>query len=396
MSRKRHLAYFGSSTAVDGGSELRLLGMARRFQSEYKVTLFLPDQGPLYQEAIQSGIDAVSLDFLRLRRYRGAGWLTYFASLQSARKRFREELVRRKIELVHFNDFIDLPFFCFPRRLGIPGLALLRLIVDQPLARGFYRFWVWRNGLTVVPVSRAVEQAMLGQGSPIPHRVIYDPQPDASLFFPRSEADSGERAQIRRQLGWKEGDFVVTMVSKLLENKGHLNFIEMAKELSRPQPSSYRFLMIAGPSPGREAYEERVREAASCLRPECFRWLPGVPNQELAPYLRASDCFVHLPDTEDSFPGVVLEAMACGLPVVAFRSGGIPEQLAGGRAGLLVEPGDTTGAAEAVSSLRGSESYRRLVALRAVARINQVFSAEAHFTALRELYEELLPKEGHI
>ena len=61
--REAHIAFFGSSTAVDGGSELCLLRMARNFHSRFRVTLFLPDPGPLYQEATSSGIEVVNLDF---------------------------------------------------------------------------------------------------------------------------------------------------------------------------------------------------------------------------------------------------------------------------------------------------------------------------------------------
>jgi glycosyltransferase involved in cell wall biosynthesis len=308
--------------------------------------------------------------------------------VQSASRRLAAELRRRRIDLIHFNDFIDVPFFPVARTVGIPAVSHLRLIVSNPLARTAFQIQARRGKTLVLPVSRAVERAMLGDG-PIPRLQLYDPRPDPLLFHPSGAAEMDQRKKLRAVWGWKQEDFVLILVSKLLENKGHLNFLRVAQELERRSPGSCRFLMVAGPSPGRENYEAQVREAAEQLPSGSLRWVPGAPHREIAGLLRASDCFLHLPDTEDSLPSVVLEAMACGVPVVAHRLGGIPEELDEGRAGVLVPQGDVEGAAEQVETLRKEEGIRRQVVEQALGRIETLFSEEAHFAALGEVYERL-------
>jgi glycosyltransferase involved in cell wall biosynthesis len=66
-----------------------------------------------------------------------------------------------------------------------------------------------------------------------------------------------------------------------------------------------------------------------------------------------------LPTYGDAAPWAVLEAMACGAPVIATRLGGIPDMLADGRAGVLVRHGDPRGLADAVSALLADPARRR-------------------------------------
>lgn len=75
-----------------------------------------------------------------------------------------------------------------------------------------------------------------------------------------------------------------------------------------------------------------------------------VPPESLAGHLREADICV-FPSLFDNFPSACLEAMSAARPIVATRSGGMEEMLAGGEAGLLVGPGDVRGLAEALCRL---------------------------------------------
>jgi glycosyltransferase involved in cell wall biosynthesis len=384
VSRLR-IAFFGSSTAIDGGSELRLLELVSHFQQFYKVTLFLPDSGPLSSLASRVGVDVVDLGFLRLRHHRGLGWFHWLSSVLRARRQFARELLNRRIEMVHFNDFIDLPFYNVPRKLGIPAVSHLRLIVANSRVRNLYRAWIRRTGTFIIPVSEAVRSKMLGGDARIPSHILYDPRPDPMLFHP---GRSGKEKPLRESFGWAEDDFVVVMLSKLLENKGHLPFLSVANQLACDTSRRFRFLMIAGPSPGREDYQRRVLSAAQQLPGGSFHWMPGAPHSEIPDLLCASDCLLHLPDTEDSFPGVVLEAMACGVPVAAYEAGGIPEQLDWGKAGVLVPRGDWCRAAEEVRGLACDRVKRETLIKSALQRLDREFSRERMFEKLEEVYRE--------
>jgi len=85
-----------------------------------------------------------------------------------------------------------------------------------------------------------------------------------------------------------------------------------------------------------------------------------------------------------------LEGMASGLPVAAYRAGGIPEQLDDGRAGILVPRGDIGAAADAVETLFGDKERRTALREAALERLGTEFTAERFFEALDGIYRRLI------
>jgi glycosyltransferase involved in cell wall biosynthesis len=112
------------------------------------------------------------------------------------------------------------------------------------------------------------------------------------------------------------------------------------------------------------------------------------PQAELTDWYRAADLYVH-PARADTFPTTVLEAMACGLPVVASDVGGIPEQVSQGETGLLVPVGDAKAMASAIDDLLGGEARRREFANAARRRAEQHFDARRMVDAYLDWYERL-------
>jgi len=111
---------------------------------------------------------------------------------------------------------------------------------------------------------------------------------------------------------------------------------------------------------------------------------PPVPAAEVARRLREADLYVH-PSRADTFPTGVLEALACGTPVVASRVGGIPEQVSG-ETGLLVEPGDPAALAAAIESLLSDRERRVRMGVAAAAVARERFSVDRQIDDYLELY----------
>ncbi|HEX3455235.1 MAG TPA: glycosyltransferase [Gaiellaceae bacterium] len=114
---------------------------------------------------------------------------------------------------------------------------------------------------------------------------------------------------------------------------------------------------------------------------------PPVSQAEVADRLRAAELYVH-PTRADTFPSGVLEALACGTPVVASRVGGIPEQVSDGT-GVLVEPGDPRALADAIESLLADPGRRERMSAAAAADARARFSLDRQVDAYMALYGEL-------
>lgn len=96
-----------------------------------------------------------------------------------------------------------------------------------------------------------------------------------------------------------------------------------------------------------------------------------------------------LPSRGDNLPVSILEAMSVGLPVVATRVGGIPELVADGETGFLVDADDPAGLAQVLDRLAADPDERRRLGLRGAERARAEFSAEGVAARMLSLYERL-------
>lgn len=139
-------------------------------------------------------------------------------------------------------------------------------------------------------------------------------------------------------------------------------------------------LEIFGEGSGRDRLEEQALEQGVDARFHGF-----VPD--LRARLPRLDAFV-LPSRGDNFPIVILEAMACGLPVVGTRVGGIPELVVDGETGLLVDADDAAGLAGALDRL-ADDQLRQQMGLRGSQRARAGFSPAEVAGQMLSLYESL-------
>jgi glycosyltransferase involved in cell wall biosynthesis len=107
----------------------------------------------------------------------------------------------------------------------------------------------------------------------------------------------------------------------------------------------------------------------------------------------ASDLLV-LPSSVEGLPYVILEAMACGKPVVASDVYGIPEAVIDGETGLLVPPGDDAALARALDTLIANGELRRRMGQSGRARFEARFTLERQLSAMSSLYTELTTPAG--
>ncbi|MCK0510740.1 glycosyltransferase [Aromatoleum buckelii] len=234
--------------------------------------------------------------------------------------------------------------------------------------------WAARAAGCCAAVSRALadEMVRLGLGRQ-PPRVLRNGV-DLALFHP------GGRAEARAELGF-EGR-VVLSVGNLIELKGH----HLAIEALATVPGASLVIIGSGPE------EARLRALAARLGLAArVRFVRVVPQADLRRYYVAADLLV-LASSREGWPNVLLEAMACGTPVLATRVWGMPEVVAAPEAGVLV-PERTVAALQAgLEALLSAPPDRA-----ATRRYAEGFDWSATTAAQIEMFERLScprPPEG--
>ena len=115
-----------------------------------------------------------------------------------------------------------------------------------------------------------------------------------------------------------------------------------------------------------------------------------IPQEEVVKFYQAADVYVQTSFSE-AFGRGIIEAMACQVPVVGTKVGGIPEIVADGKTGLLVEPGDSRALANAIIELLSNEDLRRKMGQFGRKRVES-FSWDNIVTNLVRLYEDMGPR----
>lgn len=173
-----------------------------------------------------------------------------------------------------------------------------------------------------------------------------------------------------------ESPIVVGTAARLVPGKGVDVLLRAAAQL---EDGSVRF-EIAGDGPEHERLVE-LAEQLGISKVVSFRGLV----QAMPEFWRGCDLAVVPSDRVESFSMATLEAMACGLAVVATRNGGIPEVL-GDHAGTIVPPGDANALATAIRTYASDPGLRRRHAAAGQERARRAFSVEVTATRYLELF----------
>jgi alpha-maltose-1-phosphate synthase len=216
-------------------------------------------------------------------------------------------------------------------------------------------------------------------------RVVYNGV-DAKVFSPSRDG------LLPTQIESLAGKRVILFVGHFGLRKGIFYVIRAMKRVRDEFPDAH--LLCVGGTPawlGRTDYTQLLRgEIVKNGVENCVTLLDAVKNTELVEFYRHSQVFV-LPTYYEAFPKVVVEAMACGLPVVATRTGGIPELVDEGKTGFLVPFGSADMISERLISLLGDEGLRASMGLRGRGRIEREFTWRAVAERTRSAYNELQP-----
>jgi glycosyltransferase involved in cell wall biosynthesis len=161
--------------------------------------------------------------------------------------------------------------------------------------------------------------------------------------FPRDRA--ADRAALANSLGLNPDAPWLLAVGMMRGGDKQRSFRILARALERLGSHDWR-LLIVGDGPRRTC----VEESFGALPPDRIRFLGALPPDRLAACYAAADVMVW-PAINEAYGMALLEAQAAGLPVVAGRTGGVPDIVRDGVTGLLTPIGDETAFAEAVASL---------------------------------------------
>ncbi len=192
--------------------------------------------------------------------------------------------------------------------------------------------------------------------------------------------DPDQRREVRRSLGVGV-EFVALAVAYLIKDKG----IDVAIRALAELPENV-VLWVVGDGPERGSLEALAHELNLGQR---VRFLGSHHN--VVPFMQAADCFVCPSVWKEGAGNVNIEAMACGLPDLASRVGGIPEFVEDGRNGFLFAPGDHRELAERIRQVADDPGLRHRMGQQARSIVIERYSTQSLLAEHLGLYLQKAP-----
>ncbi len=347
-----------------GGQNQVLLTVLGLRALGHRAMLVAHPDGQLLQRA-KEGLDLLPLT-PRLEMDLNAAW------------RLSRVVRQLKPDILHAHD---------PHAVAMAGLALSMSTalakpplvasrrVDFHLRGTSLSRWKYRQVDCFICASTAIRSMLIADGVPEMRAVVIHEGVDIDHI------DAAPPANLHEDLFLPHLAPIVGNVAALVPHKGQRHLIEAALRVL-PQVPDARFV-IAGEGELRATLEHQIREH----RLEKHVLLAGFRPDVLSVH-KAFDIFVMSSLTEGLGTSLI-DAMACGKPIVATTAGGIPEVVTDGETGILVPPRDPARMAEAIAALLKDEPLRRRLGEAGRRRAVTHFSAERMVKETLRLYRRV-------
>lgn len=371
-----HLA----SERAPTGAEKSLAHLATALAGRgHEVAVAAPGRWCLTDEVRGAGVEVVEIRARSCWLAQAAPQPAWLQALRYLRFRLPDPGRRRLMvwldrwwpEVVYVNCLPQIKGASAARALGLPVVWQVREILPLGRRRRWFAAVLRRHADRIIAVSGAVEAWLIDEGLGDRTTVVYNGCriPDEAL---------GVLPSTRPAFNLPMGQVLLGFFAQLIEHKGVFDLVDAAAAaIARGADIG---VVFAGD--GQAADRLRTRIAATG-HDDRFVVLP--PRPDVSGLLAAVDVVVVPSRWPDPLPRTVMEAMAAGRPIIATRTGGIPEMVDDGRTGVLVDAGDVAGLAEAIIGLARESEQRSSLGSAGRRRIEERFTIDLQVGAVERV-----------
>lgn len=212
---------------------------------------------------------------------------------------------------------------------------------------------------------------------------------DTAQFAP---VGTERRALLRRRLGLPEHGAIVGCYGRIRHQKGTDVFVEAMISLAARDPDLVAVVMGRATGEHRSYDEDLRRRVQAAGLSDRILFRPEVPTEQMPAWYQVLDLFI-APQRSEGFGLTPLEAMACGVPVIATRVGAFPGIVRDRLTGALVPPGDAAALGGAAAHSLGDPALRKAAGEAARARSLDEFCITREAEAIVGVYRRLLDNE---
>lgn len=369
-----NILYLSHTGDIIGGGEISLLNLLENLdRNKFQPYVIAPFDGNFTKKIRELNIPVILVPVKKIKNP-----LNVHSSIKSI-KHIMRIIKKYQIDLIHANVTGGISFLggIAARIAGIPLVWHVRVIFSAYLGDLIQSILSTK----IIVISEGVRKRFWW----IPQKnkfVLIHNGVDLKKFNP-----SIDKMIFRNEIGCREDEFLIGTVGRYHPFKSYEYFVRVAKMVLKELPNS-KFLIV-----GRDFYRDNkylnyLRKLAKQLGVE-NKFIFMDKQGDIPRVFAALDVFI-LPTLEEPFGRVLIEAMACGKPTVAFRSGGVVDIVEDEATGFLVKPKDVIEMAGKISYLFENSDTASEYGRNGRMRAERVFSIKTHTEKIENIYRELV------
>ena len=370
--RPLHIVHTESSMGW-GGQELRILAEARGLIGRgHRVTLLAPVAARIFAEASRFRVPVVPLPIGR-KRLGGVGAL-------------RDWLIKHPCDVVNTHSSTDSWLVALAwASLRKPPVIVRTRHISAPVPNNMASRWLYRDAASrVVTTGESLRSQLIDRLAMDASRVVSIPTGiDTAVFRPPTNR---ARTTARNAIGVDPATLVVGIVATLRSWKGHRYLIEGFATALKASDAPKMKLVIVGDGPQREALEALV-DRLGIKREVRF----GGNQPDVVPWLHALDLFSLPSYANEGVPQAILQAMACGVPVITTDAGAIDEVAYAGpdpekATAVIVQKENPDDLRDAILALARDQPRRELIARNALALVRERHGIDGMLDRMEDVF----------
>jgi len=363
MSKSTAIAFFNSNPSWGGGEKWHFDMGCRLRQRGHHVVFFVQRGGELEQRVRESDFPYESVE---ISNY------SFINPVKSGR--IKKLFQKHRVQSVILN---------LPSDVKIAGLAAKRAGVQKiiyrrgtalPVHNNFFNRGLFRRVVTHIVTNSRETKSLLLKRNP---RMVDTGK--IHVIYNGIDFEAFERHQAEPAFNHREETLVLGNAGRFVEQKGHPFLLDVARKLKEKNVPFK--LLLAGEGKLRDTIGEQVRREQL---DDCVEFTGFI--SDIKAFMQSIDLFV-LPSLWEGFGYVIVEAMACRKPVVAFDISSNPEIIRDGQNGFLVPMGDTDAFVERILELHRNPEKREEMGRRARAFAEQHFNIHRTVKEIEELVQ---------
>jgi glycosyltransferase involved in cell wall biosynthesis len=384
----KNILYLHAGAEMYGADKILLELVTGLDKTKFNPIVILPNEGILKEKLQKKGINTYVINYPILRRkyFNLKGIVNYFFNYFKYSRRIIDFLNKRKlkINIIHVNTTAVLEGIYLKKKLNAKLLWHVHEIIINP--KFIFKTMCWLIGKYAdkcVVVSKAVKVHLLKSNNIEPGKIkiIYNGV-DSNEFNSNVEC-----CYLFKELNIPRNSIKVGVIGRINAWKGQEDFLDAAIPLLDTYPTLYIFIIgsaFSGQEWRESALKERIKKEQNNSR---IIYLPF--REDVAAIQNFLNLLVLPSINPDPLPTVVLEAMACGKPVVGYAHGGIKEMVSDDYNGLLAAPRNIVDLRLKINSIISSPQKIIKLGINSKKRQLKCFSVESLIMNFELIYDRI-------